>query len=158
MVDISKIDLGTLDKEHLEKVKLMLDINKIQSDIESTRQSINESQARARHTNTDIEQIRQSITESQARVSHFNADIEQIRQSINESQARTGHFNADMEQIRQSINESQARSRQADATLEQIRITVKKMEKENNWYPWLQITTTLLTGGIVVFFLTYFLK
>lgn len=81
MVDISRIDLGSLDRENLEKVKLMLDINKIQVDIEATRQSV-----------------------------------------------------------------------------ELSRATVEKMRKENAWFPWLQIITTMLTGGFVVFFLTYFLK
>lgn len=87
MIDIRSIDLGSLGKDDLEKVKVMLDIHKIQQD----------------------------------------------------------------------IAESQARSRQADATLEQIRVTVAKMEKENKWFPWIQIITTMLTGGIVVFFLAYFL-
>ena len=45
IVDINRIDLQVLDKDELERVKLMLDINKIQADIEATRQSINESQA-----------------------------------------------------------------------------------------------------------------
>lgn len=91
MVDISRIELQALDKDELERVKLMLDISKIQSDIQATQQS---------------------------------------------------------------IEESKARSRQADATLEQIRVTVAKMEKENQWFPWLQIMTTFLTGGVVVFLLT----
>ncbi|OOS03280.1 hypothetical protein SAMN02745664_1234 [Moraxella cuniculi DSM 21768] len=85
MVDINRIDLGKLDKENLEKVKLMLDINKIQADIEMTRQSV-----------------------------------------------------------------------------EQSRATVEKMRKENQWFPWLQIITTLttgiLTGGVVVFVLTKLLQ
>ncbi len=77
MVDISRVDLQSLDKDDLEKVKLMLDINKIQADIEATRQSVNESRA-----------------------------------------------------------------------------TVEKMRKENQWFPWLQIMTTFLTGGVVVLVLT----
>lgn len=81
MIDIKQIDLGNLNKDELDKVKIMLDISKIQQD----------------------------------------------------------------------ISESQARSRQADATIE-------KMRKENSWFPWLQIITTLitslLTGGVVVYALS----
>ncbi|UZA04785.1 hypothetical protein LP092_15005 (plasmid) [Moraxella bovis] len=84
-MDISRIDLGSLEPADLEKVKMMLDIHKIQADIESTRQSVAESMA-----------------------------------------------------------------------------TVEKMRKENAWFPWLQIITTLmsglLTGGIIIFFLTHFAK
>lgn len=72
MVDISRIDLQTLDKENLEKVKLMLDINKIQADIEMTRQSIAESQERMQlnkdRYQADLEQMRQSVALSQATV------------------------------------------------------------------------------------------
>lgn len=80
MIDMSRIDLGTLNKEDLEKVKLMLDISKIQ----------------------------QSITESQASV-------------------------------------------------EQMKANTAKMQKEMAWFPYLQIITTILTGGGVVFLLTKFL-
>ncbi|OPH36259.1 hypothetical protein LU276_03950 [Moraxella haemolytica] len=40
MVDISRIDLQTLDKENLEKVKLMLDISKIQQDIATSQATV----------------------------------------------------------------------------------------------------------------------
>lgn len=40
MVDISRIDLGALDKESLEKVKLMLDISKIQQDIAESQSRV----------------------------------------------------------------------------------------------------------------------
>lgn len=102
MVDISRIELQALDKDELERVKLMLDISKIQADIEMTRQSITESQERVK----------------------LNAD----------------RYQADLEQMRQSVAQSQA--------------TVEKMRKENQWFPWLQIMTTFLTGGVVVFLLT----
>ncbi|WP_323842929.1 hypothetical protein [Moraxella sp. Pampa] len=102
MVDISRIDLGALDKENLEKVKLMLDISKIQADIEMTRQSVGKNQV-------DIESIRQSIAESQASV-------------------------------------------------EQMKANTAKMQKEMAWFPYLQIITTILTGGVVVFLLTKLLQ
>lgn len=88
MVDISRINLGELDRESLEKVKLMLDISKIQQD----------------------------IVESQSRVG-------KIEQDVAESRAM-----------------------------------VAKMQKEMAWFPYLQIITTILTGGVVVFLLTKFLQ
>ncbi len=88
IVDINRIDLQVLDKDELERVKLMLDINKIQADIEATRQSINESQA----------------------------------------------------------------------SVEQMKINTAKMQKEMMWFPYIQIITTILTGGVVVFFLTKLLQ
>lgn len=102
-----------LDKESLEKAKLMLDISKIQADIEATRQSVTESQARARKSDVDIENIRQTMA-----------------QSVAESQLR-------VHQIEQDIAESRA--------------MVTKMQKEMAWFPYLQIITTILTGGAVVF-------
>lgn len=106
---MAQIDIESLDKDELERVRLMLDISKIQADIEATRQSVEESRLRGK----------------------------QIEQSIKESQQG-------MEATRQSIKESQA--------------TIEKMRKELAWYPYLQIATTLvtglLTGGVVVFFLS----
>lgn len=101
-IDLKSIDLGSLSKDDLEKVKLMLDIQKIQQD----------------------------IIESQARVNKMRVDID----------------------------ESQSRIRQAEATLEQIRLTVEKSEKENKWFPYLQIITTIFTSGIIAIILQYFLK
>lgn len=45
MVDISRINLGELDKENLEKVKLMLDINKIQQSIIESQASVEQMKA-----------------------------------------------------------------------------------------------------------------
>lgn len=82
MVDISRIDLQTLDKENLEKVKLMLDISKIQQDIA-------ESQVRVSKSNLDIESIRQSITQSQATVEKIHQDVAESRASVEQIKANT---------------------------------------------------------------------
>lgn len=82
MVDISRIDLQTLDKDNLEKVKLMLDISKIQADIEMTRQSITESQERMQlnkdRYQADLEQMRQDVAESRATVEQIKANTKKI--------------------------------------------------------------------------------
>lgn len=102
MVDISRINLGELDKENLEKVKLMLDISKIQQDIATSQ--------------VTIEKIRQDVEQSRA-------TVEQMRLANDKYLAET-----------------------------------EKLRKETQWFPYLQIITTILTGGVVVFLLTKLLQ
>lgn len=105
IMDINNIDLGQLTKDELERVKFMLNINRIQADIEASRQGIEESRAAVRR-------MEQSIEESRAIVAKMHAENDKY------------------------FAETQ------------------KLRKESQWFPWLQMLTTFLTGGVVVLVLT----
>ncbi|ELA08587.1 hypothetical protein MOMA_08496 [Moraxella macacae 0408225] len=57
----------------------MLDIAKIQADIELTRQSVNESQKRSRNFDADLERIRQDVAESRATVEQMSIANDKFR-------------------------------------------------------------------------------
>lgn len=73
-------------------------------------------------------------------ISKIQADIEATRQSI--------------EATRQSIDESHARIEQMRLSNDKYLAETARIRKETEWFPYIQIITTILTGGVVVYLLT----
>ncbi|ELA08732.1 hypothetical protein MOMA_09241 [Moraxella macacae 0408225] len=83
-------NLEDLTDHELQRLKTMIDIAKIQADIEMTRQSVNESQKRL---DKDLEESRERMEESRKRL---EKDLEESRQRMEESRINTAKLTKEL--------------------------------------------------------------